>query len=301
MSMDNNENQNKEIVEEFCKLKDRINGGVYFNEFKELLYSSDFNKIRNYEKFNKFNEYLDWAFENLTENIEEGEEFYRARCINQNGYTDLETNSNAYGQGTICGYPSEKMGVPPKTSSGRLNKEGTPILYVSNDISLCCSEIRPIFSELISVIKYKTIKKLKVLNFMKADFRDLDFQNKYVYIGFFEKLMFAMIEPVKEQNDESYIVTQYIAEYFKEKGADGIKYYTSNSSEDNKFNLGIFSVDKVSCNDEKSAVYRMISKSVEFQSLTDKTTVESIKFNKGKLSEEDINKMIRGLEYYKKS
>ncbi len=215
--------------------------------------------------------------------------YYRARVIGTQTYKDLSVVSNGNDNFKLIGFPSEKMMAPPKGKgeAGRANKSGESFLYLSSDPEVCCSEVRPIFTDMISVIKFRLLKDITVLDFKSIDCSSIDMFEKEIY----KRIMIEMVEPKKEQTDDSYKLTQHISAYFKSKDIDGIKYGTLNSNNQEHFNLALFDESNV-IPDGESEVYRVISKASKFQNITDKEKVIGVSNGYEKLEMESVEEII---------
>jgi len=161
---------------------------------------------------------------------------------------------------------------------------------------VCCSEVRPIFTEMISVIKFKLLKDLNVIDFKYIDCSSLDMLEKEIY----KRIMIEMVEPKKEQTDDSYELTQHISAYFKSKEIDGIKYGTLNSNNPEHFNLVLFDESKVIPEGE-SEVYRVISKTSKFQNITEKDEVIDVSNGCNKLSIDKVEEIISKIKRMNKN
>lgn len=245
-------------------------------------------------KLEEFNRHLDLLF-SYEETIPRGSDVYRARAVGLRNYGDLEVVEAEHGQTSLYGFEPEKMLAPPaeKATAGRANKTGESFLYLANKPEVCCAEVRPIFTEMISVVQLSTKEDIRVLNLKSCNVENASL----VEIEMLKRVMFAFVEPVKDQNDDNYSLTQYIAGYYSEKGFEGIKYGTLNSDDPDSFNLVVFDEKYVTWDHEKKTeVYRVISKSTTFQNLTDKQGIVEVKNGHRKLEVDDVDKIIRKLK-----
>lgn len=245
-------------------------------------------------RLEEFHKHLDLLLR-YEETVTLGSVFYRARTIGAQAYGELDVVEAEHGQISLYGFVPEKMLAPPaeKTTAGRANKTGESFLYLANKSEICCAEVRPIFTEMISVVQLATKEDMRVLNLKSCNVENASL----VEIEMLKRVMFAFVEPVKDQNDDNYSLTQYIAGYYRKKGFDGIKYGTLNSNDPDSFNLVVFDENYVTWEKEqKSEVYRVISKSMTFQNLTDKQGIVEVKNGHRKLEVEDVDKIIRNLK-----
>ena len=245
-------------------------------------------------RLKEFSKHLDLLLP-YEEAIPQGSILYRARTVGAQTYCDLTVDEDENNNVSIFGFAPNKMLAPPaeKTTAGRANKTGESFLYLANKPEVCCAEVRPIFTEMISVVQFKTKEDIRILNLKSCNVQTAGL----VEIEMLKRVMLAFVEPVKDQNDDNYLLTQYIADYYRGKGFDGIKYGTLNSNVSDNFNLVVFDENYVTWDQEqKSEVYRVISKSMSFQNLTDKQKIFEVKNGQQKLEIEDVDKIIRKLK-----
>jgi hypothetical protein len=167
------------------------------------------------------------------------------------------------------GFNSKQSDAPPgsKTIPGRANPVGISYLYASDSIITAISEAQPSINQLISVAKIKILKNLKLFNFNFYDAFNDDFLDKSLMeikekIGlsfenikiFFDTISELFSKPSLGRSD-NYFATQYISEFIKNHGFDGILFnsslkkqgknivlfHTTKSNKDNKNNYRILS------------------------------------------------------------
>ena len=181
----------------------------------------------------RVNVFCKFYIDNLTE-LNADTEYFRARIWKVNQTTS---------------FPHTEMGAPPAhlVGSGRINSEGIPHLYGASDCQSAVSEVRPWVGAHISVARFRTLKNLKLVDLTKRpimSFNSRDHEEHEIFSGmqlaintnFINQLFFAA--PAHEHDKLSYITSQFIAERFKNLGADGIL-YPSVLSEDG-LNICIF-------------------------------------------------------------
>ncbi|GEM_PF-5655507 len=251
------------------------------------------------ERKDELDKYLDLILKH-TELLPKGSSFYRARVVHPQDYPDLDTNIDGYAPPKLWGYAPNQMLAPPAemATAGRANKSNEPFLYLANKPEVCCAEVRPIFTEEISVIKFILKNDVKVVN-IKSCIPECSDCLEFEVI---KQVMISFVDPVKKQDNNSYSLTQYISSYVREKGFDGIKYGTLNSNDHDSFNLVLFNEENVTWDDdEKANVYRVISNSVTLQNLTTKVDVIKVTNGYPKLEIEDIDELIRKLHRLKRN
>lgn len=195
--------------------------------------------------------------------VNKGSKLYRARQI---ALEDIEQKD-----GDICGY-DEKGSLSPSsdiTIAGRANPSKIPYLYAAMDKYTAAAEIKPSLKDFISVAELDVNEELKLADFVyreesggKSDLEQL--RNNI-------SLSYSMV--VDRKNIEGYIPTQYIAEYIKHKGLDGIAYMSLQAY--GGINIALFEECKVSF--KKSRVFQ----------------THSIKYNVIEISEKEETGMLR--------
>lgn len=164
--------------------------------------------------------------------IDSKSEFYRARYSSKSGLQ-----------------PSE-MGPPPKhfATSGRANAEGISCLYLSNDINTTFYEIRAKVHDYVTIGLFRASKKLKVVNlrqlksispFLLGDgLLDYSINKKTLQI-----ISSDISRPLRRKDSSlDYLATQYITDFIKSLGYDGIEYDSTINPKG--YNLAIFDDEK---------------------------------------------------------
>lgn len=154
------------------------------------------------------------------------------------------------------GYDAEKSDAPTKNATqGRINPIGISYLYTARDINTAISEIQPTIEQIVSVAKIKTSKKLKLFCFdfkealKNSDFWKLPLSEYKNRVGmsylelkiFFDVMSRSFSKPVTDDIG-NYYATQYISEFIKKKGFDGIKY--KSSLREGGYNIVLFDISK---------------------------------------------------------
>jgi len=144
------------------------------------------------------------------------------------------------------------MGMPPPhlATPGRANPRGIPYLYVATDIHTAILEIRPSTNEFVTIGKFKSIHNLSILDLSNQKaFDPYSCGNELGSIlqitPFLYMLGKELSKPVDpKQKDLHYIPTQYLCEYIKHSGYDGVAY---KSNVGTGINIAIFDSKKVKC------------------------------------------------------
>ncbi len=187
-----------------------------WDEFKKEFFKNRF-FIPNENSFIQF--YLNSVVEDEALPIKKGEIYYRAR-IRRNGEK----------------FEDKDLKVPPKEKAnpGRLNPKFIPYLYISNDEKTVVSEVRPHLGAKVVLSTAEALEDLKILDLTKMDNDNSNINNFRKMISNFFSTPYAPGDTELE-----YLPTQYIAEFIKNKGFDGVKY--KSAMNDKGSNLCIFS------------------------------------------------------------
>ncbi|MDR1060094.1 MAG: RES family NAD+ phosphorylase [Clostridiales bacterium] len=144
-----------------------------------------------------------------------GTEFYRARI--------------ARGRG---GFAAGEMGAPPpgKRSAGRINPEGIGVLYMASDDRTALSEVRANTFDYVAVGRFRAARDVKVVNLS-----GISGTSPFLYQGelekyaanrkVFQEIAAEIAKPLRRSDSPiEYLPTQYIAEFIKSQGYDGVEY-----------------------------------------------------------------------------
>ena len=192
----------------------------YFNRFFDLT-------PRGTGKANRRTDMLQKLYEsclkNLKEEIEPGTELFRARVIDSKLKRGRDYNLDEVSIG-----PADKN----NSQSGRMNPEGISYFYVAEDEAAALKEGRLRANERVLIGRFKTLKKLTVIDWTKANIYEkaVDiFSPKYspqmaVYQDFLRRFAIEVGKPNETAKPIEYVATQLVAEYVRGYGFDGIKY-----------------------------------------------------------------------------
>lgn len=173
--------------------------------------------------------------------IQNGTLLYRCRIVTDK--KDTGKNVKFYGYGA-----KESFVPPPKvTKDMRANYKFIPYLYCTNNPYIALVEVRPRLGSLVSIATIEANETIRLLDFT--------IQNKPSKMSETKKNLFLDLSmlyssPVTDTDDTlDYIPTQYIAEYAKSIGYDGIAFSSSlvpeiNESHPERCNIVIFNYNK---------------------------------------------------------
>ncbi len=154
-------------------------------------------------------------------------------------------------------FPPSKMGKPPsdKTKSGRANPKGIPYLYLASDQKTAIAEVRPAIDDTTTVGRFKVKEPLRVVNLknprIDSPFRFGD-NLEYIltHLGFLRILGMELSKPISPiVEDLEYLPSQYLCEFIKQEGYDGIAYGSSIAK---GYNLAVFQDNKLKCTSTKN-------------------------------------------------
>lgn len=126
----------------------------------------------------------------------------------------------------------KEMGAPAIPKNGRVNPEGIRCLYLAKEVDTTIHEIRAIKHDYLCVGTFKLKKKsnVKIIDLTKIEkispFLDLENIMKYaINYDFLKDIAEEISKPHRRNStDLDYLPIQYIGEYIKHLGYDGIKY-----------------------------------------------------------------------------
>lgn len=203
----------------------RFNARFKFNKFVEAC-STDSNLIVQ-KVFQLIDEIvLDKEKNEFFSCIKQGEEFFRARIIDARDFEDGSKGIRADSNGKLTGYNEINSREPMLGigKAGRNNITGMSYLYIAKDEATACMEVKPQVGDLISLARFEVTKDLHIIDFSSDKQFDNTISDLYdMSMGeFFTELMFRFSIPVSD--DREYRATQYISDYLRKTGVDGIKY-----------------------------------------------------------------------------
>ena len=164
--------------------------------------------------------------------LEKGTKLVRARIGSH--YEEREEENGELRVVTGPLPPKELMAPPPKkTIDARINPRGISYLYLSNSVETAILEVRPWIGQEVSVGYFEIEKELKCIDTSrdkKGTFFYLgegrpkltpDEKEEFVWGG----INSSFSRPVRSEDETiNYIPTQYLSEFFKTNGYDGIIY-----------------------------------------------------------------------------
>ncbi len=194
--------------------------------------------------------------------FQQGEKLYRSRIILNEEEINKKTG--------FYGYDAEQSFIPPWriTRDLRANYRYIPYLYCSNHPYISLIEVRPRIGAKISIATILVNQNINLLDFTIQNKPTKMSETKY---NLFVELSNLYSKPIANDDDTlDYIPTQFIAEYAKNLGYDGIAFTSSLAPEINntnleRFNVVIFNYQK--CSAIKSNVICLEANHSEFHQI----------------------------------
>jgi len=149
------------------------------------------------------------------------------------------------------GYDKKGSFVPDNPNivgDGRANPSRVVYLYAANEPIVAVAEVRPLIGDYVSVAKIETIADLRIADLTYNAISNVPDECKMLAY-----LIFEEFSKPNNGNRFDYIRTQYISEYMKILGFDGIKY--SSSLYRRGENYAIFNYGK--CEPSESKLYQL--------------------------------------------
>ncbi|NLT11547.1 MAG: RES family NAD+ phosphorylase [Clostridiaceae bacterium] len=204
--------------------------------------------------------------------LKSGAEVFRARLVN-----DLKLIHKEAG---FFGFGAKESFVPPPeaTHDMRANYRYIPYLYCASDPYIALMEVRPRLGSRVSVATIGVLQDIRLLDFTV--------QNKPRKMTDAKSNLFADLsdmfsKPIRNDDEMiDYIPTQFIAEYTKNLGYDGIAFSSSMTPEvsDVKkggYNFVIFNFER--CQAIKSNLFEAERIRVEARRIDDDTDAKAIR------------------------
>ena len=187
-------------------------------------------EVTHHNRFNPKHKIHDFLKEYLKKHeciLNGGSILYRARIINYDSKDAENTGIRKWMKheeyGSFEGYDSQNSYVPPAAivPAGRANPEQIAYLYAATEEITAIGETRPRIYDHISVAKIQLQKDIKLADLtqtIRASTDQLDEMK-------IQRVIHAFESPCKDSIE--YIPTQYIAEYIKSLGFDGLMFKSS--------------------------------------------------------------------------
>lgn len=169
------------------------------------------------------------------------------------------------------GFAKKDMGPPPdgKAGSGRVNPTGIQVLYLADSCDTTLYEIRAGIYDYVTVGKFVLNEDIDIINLADIDKVSpfigiqygFDFTQYAINIDHLKMIGNEIAKPLRNDNHLDYLPTQYISDYIRSKGFDGIEYISTMSKKG--VNLAVFDKAKLKCT--AVSVYDVTSISYDYE------------------------------------
>lgn len=222
-----------ELFNESYLMDNSILGSANWDIFKK--YIRNINRFH-YKYINL--EILETILKETETVISVGRSFYRARVSNEKG---------------VKGFSRSEMGAPPDdiASAGRANSKGQSCLYLSNDRKTTVKEIRAHAFDYVTIATFRTNREIRVLDLSSIThsspfYSDINMVNYLINEKHLQNIEYDMAKPMSRWDSElDYLPTQFISDFAKFLGYDGVKYYST--FDRTSFNLALFDITACDC------------------------------------------------------
>lgn len=222
-----------ELFDESYLKDNSILGTASWSEFKKYL--RNINRFH-YKYINL--EILEPILKETETVISNGQKFYRSRVSNEKG---------------VKGFLRSEMGAPPDdvASAGRANSKGQSCLYLSNNRKTTVKEIRAHAFDYVTIATFRTNREIRVLDLSSITHNSPYYAgtSKISYLineNHLKQIASDMAKPMSRWDSElDYLPTQFISDFAKFLGYDGVKYYSTFDRD--AYNLAIFDVTACDC------------------------------------------------------
>lgn len=151
-----------------------------------------------------------------------------------------------------AGFREHEMYAPPQGSrkQGRINPEGISVLYLASDVETALHEVRANKYDYVTIGTFVPVRPVTIVN-LSALSKVSPFQYEELGIVFlnrnvFNEMAFEIAKPQRRADSPlDYLPTQYISEFIKAQGYDGVA-YDSTLSKDG-YNLAIYDETNFKC------------------------------------------------------
>lgn len=208
----------------------------------------------------KIEDYLQELFVRAEEIVNSDSSFYRAR---HHEFDQREA------------FPRNEMGAPPKhkTSQGRIQPQGQPVLYTATDADTAIAETRPSVDSLLTVGEFRPNcgEHIRVLNLTRhqkfSDCVGTSSIDEKKWNSILKSIYFSQREFSRQLHADQpgkYLDTIYISQLIREKGFDGVAY--KSLLHEGGVNYAFFTPEKLSCTE--TFVYKVTSVRVQSEKRT---------------------------------
>lgn len=204
---------------------------------------------------------LKYLLASLESTIRKGTSFFRARI----GYKTEEKEVDTFPVRVKVPYEGKEISSPPpqKTKGGRANRHGVSYLYLASKIETALGEVRPHPGHYVSIANFENTVSLRFVDLRFVDLmKYYDDPKKLEAFRILNDLSNELSIPVLPEEQENYLVTQFISDVVRQLNYDGIIYKSSVSE---GYNLVVFTPETCSYQKSSSELFKISSLSFNYK------------------------------------
>ena len=222
-------------------------GQIYY---RARVNTSSFLEFKHNKKIlNELRETIDESFPDLKDkSFEEVCYYFQNPIMQLDNKVSEKLDSLLSVRKKFWGYKITDIDSPPsvKATAGRANPAGISYLYVCDSLKTAIMEVRPMIGQEVSVATIELSDDIKLFDFCENNGIYEKGGDAYIYY----LISRAFSEPYTG-NEKDYYPTQFLTEFIKEMGFEGIRFYSSYDS--NSKNIVIFNTQNT---DEKKYIIK---------------------------------------------
>ncbi|MBU4540318.1 MAG: RES family NAD+ phosphorylase [Firmicutes bacterium] len=231
--------------------KDYLNEYSILRDYQWTDFVGDIKGVNRFHTDHINKDILDLFIRCVRKTHKAGKIFYRTRiCTDELGFKKAE-----------MGAP-----LPHLATAGRVNPAGISILYLADSVKTTLHETRAGVFDYVTVGNFKLKKDIVVIDFANLDkispfiansTMGIEYTQHAINIEHLKLISQEIAKPLRRHDSElDYLPTQYISDYIKSQGFDGVEYMST--MREGGFNLAVFACNNsFSCT--KTTVYRIKS------------------------------------------
>lgn len=157
------------------------------------------------------------------------------------------------------GFNASEMGAPPKhmAKDGRVNPVGISVLYLANAEKTTLHEVRATLYDFITIGTFELQKDIRIINLSRLDKispslltpNEFDLTEYAINLPHLKRIALEIAKPLRNANVLEYLPTQYICDFIRSRGYDGIEY--NSTMHEGGVNLAVFEPDVFKCTETK--------------------------------------------------
>ncbi len=221
-----------DLLERFKTIAEEANARYEANdilkEFEKAIESNTNRQLETTKVYGYLNKIVE-NNKNFIKIIPAGTMFYRARKATFPKHFDEEYEIKIVGDDfTMSGLSDYEMKAPPLgvSTAGRNNIAGASYLYLASNAYTACCEVRPNYAEYICVATFRLNRDVCVIDFNSNDSVKGIGDNEKINVvkNVITEIMRALSLPNDNVESNIYKISQYISDFFRKNGYDGIQY-----------------------------------------------------------------------------